>query len=103
MGIWKTIKAAFSTHTPPEARKLNASDEGTLSTSIKALPVGERGWITMSEARALFSSMDEQYAFGEMDEAGKRNLAEFAAESKHRCAFDIMPFERRVYFTRKAT
>jgi hypothetical protein len=47
--------------------------------------------------------MDEQYAFGEMDEAGKRNLAEFAAESEHRCAFDIMPFERRVYFTRKAT
>jgi hypothetical protein len=57
----------------------------------------------LSEARALFSSMDEQYAFGEMDEAGKRNLAEFAAESEHRCAFDIMPFERRVYFTRKAT
>jgi hypothetical protein len=102
MGIWKTIKAAFSTHTPPDARKLNASDEGTLSASIKALPVGERGWITMSEARALFSSMDEQYAFGEMDEAGKKSLAEFA-ESEHRSTFDFMPTEKRVYFTRTST
>jgi hypothetical protein len=51
----------------------------------------------------LFSSMDDQYAFGEMDNAGKTNLAEFAAESEHRSSFDIMPAEGRVYFTRKAT
>jgi hypothetical protein len=31
----------------------------------------------MSEARALFSPMDERYAFGEMDEVGK---TAFAAE-----------------------
>src|SRR6266478_447583 len=71
MGIWKTIKEAFGTSTPPDARRLSAVDELALSASIKALPIGERGWITLSEARALFSPMDDQYAFGEMDEVGK--------------------------------
>jgi hypothetical protein len=104
MGIWKTIKAAFApgTSTPPDARRLSAVDELALSASLKALPVGERGWITLSEARALFSPMNDQYAFGEMDEVGKTSLAAFAAESDHRSAFDLMPIEGRVYFTRKA-
>ena len=70
MGIWKTIKETFGTSTPPDARRLSAVDELALSASIKALPIGERGWITLSEARALFSPMDDQYAFGEMDEVG---------------------------------
>jgi len=61
-----------------------------------------RSWITLSEARALFSPMDYRYAFGEMDEVGKMSLAAFAAESDHRSAFDLMPVEGRVYFTRKA-
>src|SRR5262249_6313864 len=69
MGIWKTIKETFGTSTPPDARRLSAVDELALSASIKALPIGERGWITLSEARALFSPMDDQYAFGEMDDA----------------------------------
>jgi hypothetical protein len=46
--------------------------------------------------------MDDRYAFGEMDEVGKTSLATFAAESDHRSAFDLMPVEGRVYFTRKA-
>src|SRR5262249_28792840 len=73
MGIWKTIKAAFATgiSTPPDARRLSAVDELALSASLRDLPVGERGWITLSEARALFSPMDDRYAFGEMDEVGK--------------------------------
>ena len=72
MGIWKTIKAAFATgiSTPPDARRLSAVDELALSASLRDLPVGERGWITLSEARALFSPMDDRYAFGEMDEVG---------------------------------
>ena len=104
MGIWKTTKAAFGrgTSLPPDARRLSAVEELALSASLRALPVGERGWITLSEARALFSPMDDQYAFGEMDEVGKTNLAAFAAESDHRSAFDLMPVEGRVYFTRKA-
>ena len=104
MGIWKTIKAAFATgiSTPPDARRLSAVDELGLSASLRDLPVGERGWITLSEARALFSPMDDRYAFGEMDEVGKMSLAAFAAESDHRSAFDLMPVEGRVYLTRKA-
>ena|SRR5437868_4459016 len=93
MGIWKTIKETFGTSTPPDARRLSAVDELALSASIKALPIGERGWITLSEARALFSPMDDQYAFGEMDEVGKMSLAAFAAESDHRSDFDLMPVE----------
>jgi hypothetical protein len=40
--------------------------------------------------------------FGEMDEVGKTSLAAFAAESDHRSAFDLMPVEGQVYFTREA-
>src|SRR5262245_15178065 len=36
------------------------------------------------------------------DEVGKTSLAAFAAESDHRSAFDLMPVEGRVYFTRTA-
>jgi hypothetical protein len=50
----------------------------------------------------LFSTMDDQYAFGEMDEQGKASLAAFAAQSEHRSTVDFMPTEGRVYFTRKA-
>jgi hypothetical protein len=95
MGIWKTIKAAFGrgTSTPPDARRLSAVDELALSASIRALVVGERGWITLSEARALF---------GEMDQVGKASLAAFAAEREHRSTPEVIPAEGRVYFTRKA-
>jgi hypothetical protein len=102
MRIWETIKAAFAVgvSTPPDARKLNAINEATLSASLRALRDRERGWITLSEARALFSTMDDQYAFGEMDDDGRARLAAFAAESEHRCTLDFMPAEGRIYFTR---
>jgi hypothetical protein len=103
MGIWKTIKAAFGASVPPDARRLNVVDVFALSASLGALHVGERGWITLSEARDLFSTMDDQYAFGEMDEGGRASLAAFAAQSEHRSTVDLMPAEGRVYFTRKAT
>ena len=89
MGIWKTIKAAFGTAVPPDARRLNAVDVFALSASLGALLDGERGWITLSEARDLFSTMDDQYAFGEMDEIGRANLVAFAAQSEHRSSFDL--------------
>jgi hypothetical protein len=81
---------------------LSAVDELALSAALRALPVGERGWITLSEARALFSWMDDQYTFRETDEQVKPSLAAFAAQSEHRSTFNLMPAERRVYFTRKA-
>jgi hypothetical protein len=103
MGIWKTIKAAFGTSTPPDAPRLSAVDEVALAASLRALYDGERGWITLAEARDLFSPMDDQYAFGEMDQIGRANLAAFAAQSEHRSTFDFMPVEGRLYFTRRAT
>jgi hypothetical protein len=106
MGIWQTLnKAALAlgTAVPPDARRLNAVDVFALSASLDALLVEERGWITLSEARALFSPMDDQYAFGEMDKIGRANLAAFAAQREHPSDFDLMPVEGRVYFTRKAT
>ena len=104
MGIWESIKAVFAggASTPRDVRRLSAVDEFALSACLRVLYDGERGWITLSEARALFSPRDEQYAFGEMDEQGRANLAGFAARSEHRSDFDIMPVERRVYFTRRA-
>jgi len=45
--------------------------------------------------------MDDQYAFGEMDEQGRDNLASFAAEREHRSTFDFMPIEGPIYFTRQ--
>jgi hypothetical protein len=43
--------------------------------------------------------MDDQYAFGEMDDQGKSALASFAAE--HKSDFQFMPVEGRLYFIRK--
>jgi hypothetical protein len=54
----------------------------------------------MDEGRRLFSSMEEQYAFGEMDEQGKTNLAGFGL--RNRSDYDIMPVEGRIYFTRSS-
>ena len=103
MGLWKMIKSLFASggSAPPDAPRLRAGNESELSVSLGALPDGERGWITLSEARHLFSHMDDQYAFGEMDDVGKSKLGAFAAQSEHRSSVDIMPVEGRVYFTRR--
>jgi hypothetical protein len=89
------------TVSPPDSRKLAASSENELSASLQALPIGEKGWITLRDSWHLFSQMDEEEAFGEMDDAGKTRLAEFAAYPVHRSEINFMPTEGRVYFTRK--
>jgi hypothetical protein len=61
------------------------------------LPV-ERGWITFAEARSLFSTKGEQYAFGEMDDDGRKNIETFATQ--HWAVVNFMPAEARVYFVR---
>jgi hypothetical protein len=100
MSISDWIKSFLGTRaaTPVDQRRLGAVSEATLSSSLTNLATGEVGWITLQEARDLFSSMDDQYSFGEMDDQGKSNLAAFATE--HRSSFDIMPIEGRIYFTR---
>lgn len=82
--------------------KLDAASEAALSRAISTLPAGDRGWITLAEAKALFSTFDDQYAFGDTDENGKARIAAFAAQAGHRSSYDFMPVEDRVYFTRMA-
>ena len=61
----------------------------------------ERAWITFAEARILFSTKGAQYAFGETDQDGRRNIESFAAQ--HRSVINFMPVEGRVYFVRDPT
>jgi hypothetical protein len=64
----------------PPSRRLDATDKTTLASSINQLLPGDRGWITFEEASRLFSTMQPQYAFGEMDDDGKQNLEKFARD-----------------------
>ena len=84
---------------PADARRLSALSETDLASSLKALPVGERGWVALQEAAHLFSSKEPEYAFGETDEEGTHRLAAFAAACK--CHFEFMPMQERLYFIRE--
>jgi hypothetical protein len=83
---------------PPDAMKLDGTTEATLARSLSALPRDERAWITFGEARLLFSTKGAQYAFGETDQDGIRNIESFAAQ--HRSVINFMPVKGRVYFLR---
>jgi len=86
---------------PPDVTKLDGTTEATLARSLSALQPDQRGWITFAEARSLFSTKSAQYAFGETDEDGRKNIDSFAAQ--HRIVFNFMPVEERVYFVRDPT
>jgi hypothetical protein len=103
MGVLQSIKDLFAVGRPgpPEAIKLDGSSAQALSRSLNQLVLRERGWISFAEARALFSTADAQYAFGETDDAGNANLASFAAAGGRPYEFQFMPAEGRVYFARK--
>ena len=58
----------------PSPRRLDGRSKALLAASIKMLPYDEPGWIMNKEAKSLFSPMDDQYTFGEMDEVGKQNM-----------------------------
>src|SRR5262249_55962942 len=92
----KKIFAASTGATPEDERQLAGGTEDALGSSLQKLPSGERGWITMTQAAALFSHGEEQYAFGELDEDGKTRLAQFATQN--RSMPDFRPTEGRMYF-----
>jgi hypothetical protein len=99
MGITSLIGKLFGTgDTPPDATRLDGTTEAALARSLSALPAGERGWITLGEAARLFSAERAEYAFGETDQDGRKNIESFAAQ--HRAAINFMPLEARVYFVR---
>ena len=99
MGIMSLIGWLFGADAaaPSDAMKLDGTSEATLARSLSALSPDERGWITFAEARILFSNKDAQYAFGETDQNGRRNIESFAAQ--HRSVINFMPVEERVYFS----
>jgi hypothetical protein len=103
MGVWQSIKDLLvpGKPGPPEAIRLDGSSTQALSRSLKQLVLDERGWISFAEARALFSTADAQYAFGETDDAGNANLASFAAAGDRPYEYQFMPAEGRIYFARK--
>jgi hypothetical protein len=103
MGIRSFIRLLFGADTtaPPDATKLDGTTEATLARSLSALPPDERGWVSFAEASILFSTKGAQYAFGETDHDGRRNIESFAAQ--HRSVINFMPVEGRVYFVRDPT
>jgi hypothetical protein len=100
MGITSLIGKLFGLDAapPPDATKLDGTTEDALARSLSALPPDERGWITFAEARILFSAKDSEYAFGETDDDGRRNIESFVAQ--HQSTINFMPVEGRVYFVR---
>jgi hypothetical protein len=99
MGIRDAMKRIFGTATgatPADERQLDGGSEGALGASLQKLPGGERGWIMMAQAAALFSNEEGQYAFGELDDDGKTRLVQFTAQ--HRSIPDFRPTEGRIYF-----
>jgi hypothetical protein len=95
------IEKLFELVAPPKAKKLDGTTEATLARSLSALLPEERGWITFAEARILFSTKGAQYAFGETDQNGRRNIESFATQ--HQSVINFMPVKGRVYFVRYPT
>jgi hypothetical protein len=98
---WKSLLLQGSS-AAQSAQRLDGRSRALLAASIETLPYETPGWITSKEAKQLFSPMEDEYAFGEMDEVGKSNIADFAAHVTPRCSFAFMPVEGRVFFSRKA-
>src|SRR5215469_14530325 len=97
MGIIRWLFGAAAA--PSDAPKLDGTSEASLARSLSSLPPDEWGWITFAEARNLFSAKSDQYAFGETDDDGRKNIEAFAAQ--HQFVISFMPIEGRVYFLRQ--
>jgi hypothetical protein len=100
VSLMSLIGKLFGADAPaaPDAMKLDGTSEAALARSLSALPPSERGWITFGEARSLFSTKGDQYAFGELDQDGRKAIDSFAAQ--HRSVINFMPVEARVYIVR---
>ena len=103
MGITSLIGWLFGADAAaaPDATKLDGTTEVALARSLSALSPDERGWIAFAEARILFSTKGDQYAFGETDDDGKKAIESFAAQRQSVISF--MPVEGRVFFVRDPT
>src|SRR5262249_18077603 len=97
-GIMSFIEKLVEFVAPPKAKKLDGATQATLARALLALPPEGRGWIRFAEARTLFSTKGAQYAFGETDQNGKRNIEAFATPPQS--VINFMPVKGRVYFLR---
>jgi hypothetical protein len=86
----------------PAARRLDGRSRALLAASFRPLRDAEPGWITMQEARKLFSPVDDDGALGEMDKIGIANLAAFASALGD-AQFRFAPASGRLYLMRKRT
>jgi hypothetical protein len=84
----------------PAAHRLDGRSRALLAASFRPLRDDEPGWITMQEARKLFSSVDESHALGENDKLGNANLAAFASALEAQIEFS--PSAGLLYLMRKA-
>jgi hypothetical protein len=101
MNLWDLFSSTFRNSIGPlPERRLDGRSDTLLTASMKMLPPEERGWITIKEAAALFSSKGGDYAFGELDETGKQNLSSFVTMAG--CQAEFMPVEGRIYFVRRS-
>ena len=96
MGIMSLIRWVFGAKAagPPDAMKLDGTTEAAVARSLATSPPE----ITFAEAHILFLAPSGQYAFGETDRDGRRNVESFAAQ--HRSVISFMPVEGRIYFAR---
>ena len=99
MGLFDKLRGMLRSRNvdPLDAPRLSGESVNALAVSIAALPVGKRGWITLREASRLFSQVvDDEEAFGEQDDEGRKRLEEFAAENPYQSDFSYMPVEGRL-------
>jgi hypothetical protein len=62
--------------------RLNAASEAALGLSLRQLSPGQRGWITIAEARQLFSSERDGHGLTGWDEPDIHAVNEFAAQKR---------------------
>src|SRR6516165_11601839 len=81
-----------------EARRNN---RGHACALLVGIATGRAGMDHVCRGAHLILDQGAEYAFGETDRDGRRNIESFAAQ--HRSTINFMPVEGRVYFVRDPT
>jgi hypothetical protein len=98
---WLKNVFSYESFALPAAHRLDGRSRAFLAASFRPLRDGEPGWITMQDARKLFSLVEDSHALGENDKLGNANLAAFASALD--AQIEVAPSAGRLYLMRKAT
>jgi hypothetical protein len=79
MGLLNFLNMFSRAPSVPAPRRLDGRSRALLAASFRPLRDGESGWISVQEAGRLFSAVEDNDAFGEMDKLGHANLAAFTS------------------------